>query len=461
MIPVTPDGATVDSMLLATSRLDGSTSHAGAWHKYYASNFRKANPFGRRAGVLSTNAFAGDLSPEEIVLRHSAWPVYSSLVSRRTAQAWFRRTRDGTERHAVPEIHSPVRGELFASRWRSCSACTKLQQHKYGTGHWMVVHQLPGVGYCPTHGEPLELECGACGAALGGGGQSRLPGEPCFRCGESAAKTTKERRTSGEEQLACLYTALLGGQATDLDAMSRRMILQEASDALECSAVPSYLAERVLFAFDCDTPEGLGRYLNVAVSPRTFKLALAGESTNAVPAPLHLAVIAVAMAELSDQGRSLPDGPNYLDSLPKGLALHKPDLLPETWSELLALAADHNVPQAALAASLAGESPLSIEARSFASQFRLDRFIRSLPARLACHFPKRRRPNQSQLILRGASHDERRTAHRARIVQMIEAGARNRTLLLAKCSESYKWVLKFDRPWLDALLPAWRRKTSE
>ena len=43
---------------------------------------------------------------------------------------------------------------------------------------------------------------------------------------------------------------------------------------------------------------------------------------------------------------------------------------------------------------------------------------------------------------------------------MIASGARNRTLLLAKCSESYKWVLKFDRPWLDALLPAWRRNKS-
>ena len=379
MIPKVPDGATVDSLLLATSRLDSSTSHVGAWQKFYGSNFRTSNPFGRRAGALSTNAFAGDLSPEQIVLRHSAWPVYSCLVSQRSAQAWFRRTRDGTEPHTVPEIHSPVKGELFASRWRSCRACVRLQQDKYGTGHWMVVHQLPGVGYCPTHGEALDLECAACGSALGSGNQSSLPGEPCVRCGASVAKPTEVRRSSGEEQLVSLYTALLGGQATGLDAMSRRAILREASDALECSAVATSLEERVLFAFDCVSPEGLGCYLNVAVSPRTFKVALAGESTNAVPAPLHLAVVAVALAELSARGRSVPDRPASASSLPESLALRKPDLLQETWSELLSLAADHNMPQAALTALLAGESPVSIEARSFASQSRIDRFLRSLP----------------------------------------------------------------------------------
>lgn len=457
MIPTAPIGATVDSLLIATSRLDDSLSSEGASRRFYGARHPGANPFARHAATLSANAFADLISPEQLVLNHSAWPIYSCLVSRRSAQAWFQRTRDGTMPRHAPEIHSPVQSELFASRWRSCGSCISLHQQKYGTGHWMVIHQLPGISFCPTHREALCLECGACGAALGGAGLDRLPGEPCSKCGTSVIKRTEAEESPGERHLASLYASLLNGQATELDARCRESLLQSANALLLNDVPRASLEQFVLSEFDCRDAEALGHRLKVAVSSRLLRLALTGTATHAVPAPLHLAVIAVAMVLLKRGNCPVDEARHGADlALVDNDLQDEPDLPDDVLEELLALAADYNISSAAIREWFAGVPAGTIEKRGLATLVRLRGFARSLPKHLSISAPTSG-PARVELAQRGATQEERRSAHRDRIQRMIDAGAHNRTLLLSRCSHSYKWALKFDRNWLDALMPAWKR----
>jgi hypothetical protein len=457
MIPTAPNGATVDSLLLASSRLDESHSPNGASRRFYQSRHPRANPFARHASMLSATAFAGLISPEQLILNHSAWPVYSCLISRRSAHAWFQRTRDGVGNPAVPEVHAPVSSELSTSRWRSCRSCVDLHRNKFGTGHWMVIHQLPGIGVCPNHGEPLDLECGVCGAALGGQSMNRLPGEPCSKCGARTAKRTHVRASAGERQLARLYANLLGGQAMDLDVSSRELLMRNASRVLSKSQPDTSIEQLVLSEFNCQDAEELGRHIKAAVTPNLLRLAAAGTSANSVPASLHLAVLGVAIARLEDEG--------YLDErrllsvdLPcvdEG-ALYASDLPTEFLEELLSRASDYNISTVAVMARLSGLSVRFIEQQGFASATRLKQFTLSLPEHLAKLLPTLGKALQP-IVRRGATQEEHRSANRHHIQQMVDSGVRNRALLLLNCGTSYKWALKFDRDWLDGILPAWGR----
>lgn len=461
MIPTVPIGATIDSLLLAISRVDDSTSPAGASRRFYGTRRQSANPFARNAATLSATAFAGLISPEQLILNHSAWPVYSSLVSRRSAQAWFQRTRDGASSQIVPEVHSPVQSELFASRWKSCASCVSFHRHKYGTGHWMVIHQLPGISHCPTHGEPLDVECGVCGAALGGAGLDRLPGEPCTKCGGKIARRIQIDQSVGARQLANLYAALLGGQALELDVRSRELILGSADCVLSSSQESRSLEQHFLSAFNCQDAEDIGAYLKAAVSAKMLRLALSGKSTNAVPAPLHLAVLAVAKARLEQDACLNESGLGGVDlrCIYQGV-VDRFDLPAEDLEEILERAADCNISPAAVTAWLSGDAATLIERQGLTTVSRLKGFARSLPEHLAARLPTILSKGV-EIVRRGATQEERRSANRDHIQRSIAAGARNRSLLLASCQASYKWALKFDREWLDTHLPAWNRSRSK
>ena len=416
------------------------------------------NFLGRDAIKLSKHAFAGDLSPADLILKHSAWPVYSSLVSRRLAHNWYLRNVSGAAGSSTREIHSPIQGELFARRWRSCRLCAIEQTCKLGTAHWMVIHQLPGIYHCPFHGQPLDIECEKCGQALGGAGVGRLPGEPCKSCGGTAAVRSDRVLTSGEIELAKLYVSLLKGEGPELDPVSRHFLLKGNANSGEGDSC-RVTKEQVISAFGCSTLEEFGRYLNVEGSPRALNVALAAGSNTGAPAPFHLVVAAIALSELPGPNGSPQKQTNFNCELREAVSASHLDKLPaEIAAEVLTLAANQKIPPAAVIASLAGESGTSIEARGIAPAKRLARFLESLPLIVAVHFRQPKHKQYVRCLKYGASHEDQLTTYRARIEQEIQAGAHNRTLLLARCGTAYKWALTFDRDWLNALLPAWIRR---
>ena len=121
----------------------------------------------------------------------------------------------------------------------------------------MVLHQLPGIHYCPVHSEPLGLECENCGGALGGPGIGRLPGEPCKSCGRIAVVRSDRELSSGEVGLAALYVSLMEGTGPELDPVSRHILLKSSpnSDGVDSCRVSK---EQVISAFGCSTLDEFG-----------------------------------------------------------------------------------------------------------------------------------------------------------------------------------------------------------
>lgn len=342
MIPFCPAGAIIDSLLLAVSRLDETTSRVSAQLKFYGARQGDSliNFLGRDAIKLSKNAFAGDVSPADLILKHSAWPVYSSLVSRPLAHNWYVRNVTGGAGSSTLEVHSPIQGELFAHRWRSCRLCAVEQTRRFGTAHWMVIHQLPGIYHCPVHSEPLDLQCGMCGADLGGPGIGRLPGEPCKKCDGVTAVRSDRGLSRGEIGLAKLYVSLLKGEGPELDPVSRHFLLKgnpNTGDGDSCRVTK----EQVISAFGCSTFEEFGRYLNVEGSMRALNVALEAGSNRAAPAPFHLVVAAIALSELPGPTGSAQNQTNLDRELEEAVGASLLAKLPaDIADEILTLAAN-------------------------------------------------------------------------------------------------------------------------
>lgn len=89
---------------------------------------------------------------EELILRHTAAPYYSFLLTpERQAQL-----------HAALKFAPPPSGQavlgLMArkvkghSALRFCARCVEDDRRMHGTAYWHRVHQLPGIVICPRHG---------------------------------------------------------------------------------------------------------------------------------------------------------------------------------------------------------------------------------------------------------------------------------------------------------------------
>ena len=424
--------------------------------KFYGTRrYCEANVFGRSAGHLAQNAFDSQITAQNIVLKHSAWPVYSRLLTQQFAHAWYVRVVSAGGGAPNQKIHGPHIGQLHPKRWQSCPTCVAEQQKRLGIGHWMVVHQLPGIHHCPKHSDPLAFACGACGVALGDARQTLLPGDPCSSCGSISRRTFEHAISTGEQELGRLYQSLLIGEGPNLDPIAR-YDLQHEIGIVVGNMRPAISPAALLRAFDCGSAAELGTRLRFQITPGAMGVALAGGSLNAAPAPLHLAVAAVVLAMRA--GR-IEIGKDEIDEsrpfmIPQAAASLQDVPSEAVIAEIVALAADHNISPAAVYAALAGSTAMAIEKSRLATSKRLRQFILGLPVSLSCHFNLFKGKSPAPDVPRRASDAQKLDAFRARIERELLDGASNREQLSKRCQAAYRWTLRFDRDWLDIAIPA-------
>ena len=161
-VPYLRPGALIFTAIAWRHLLMGGISEKKSVEEVYGHiGGRKRNLFGERVQFASKALFGKDKSPEEVLLRHTLFGVYSRALPQRAADAWAKALVDG-------DIGSQVRGRMrvavargfrfITADLRSCKTCVTQDMDEFGFPSWYVLHVLPPVHHCPAHGDALTTE---------------------------------------------------------------------------------------------------------------------------------------------------------------------------------------------------------------------------------------------------------------------------------------------------------------
>lgn len=133
---------------------------------------------GWNAGYVSRTYFAGQVSPQDLLRRHTLFG-YLHL-------AWDKVEANALERSLIlGNSNDSLVGAGSVQNLRWCRYCADEDLDVYGFASWKVVHQIHQIRICHIHGDPLFSRCKVCGGAIGAVQHFRLPGESCSKCKSS------------------------------------------------------------------------------------------------------------------------------------------------------------------------------------------------------------------------------------------------------------------------------------
>lgn len=178
-----PEGAHIYTALACLHRGTGQVNKEISRRKLFGTRANSlVNWFGIGVGHMSREFFGGYLSPREILAKHTLFGYYSLGLSVKRASEWEASLSRGD--YARPTRYIRNAGAAIVSeslRWCPVCAQDDIEVHGYAT--WKVVHQLPCISVCPSHGNVLLSRCEYCDHPNDDGRVVRLPSEPCSQCG--------------------------------------------------------------------------------------------------------------------------------------------------------------------------------------------------------------------------------------------------------------------------------------
>ena len=163
-VPYLPPGALLFTAVVWRHLLNGATQLLGSIQEIYGHvGGRKRNLFGERVKFASMAVFGGSVLPEEILIRHTHFGIYSRALTKHAADSWSRDIIDAHQWNG--HIPSPLQRsgtfpkfQLATTSLRSCSACVAQDMDELGFASWRILHTLPPVHHCPHHGNALISE---------------------------------------------------------------------------------------------------------------------------------------------------------------------------------------------------------------------------------------------------------------------------------------------------------------
>lgn len=293
------------------------------------------------------------MSSCDLIQRHSIFPLIASFFPPEASERWRHRLAAGNP-HLYQRFLAAVRHSIpTCERLRQCPACVREDIAKFGSGHWRVVHQVPGIRFCGVHNQLLHDRCGRCRSRLGEAPTWRLPGEPCHRCGSCETSSSLQDSVSeGYTAMAALVERAIGGDAPELAPGTSIRFLRHFIDSAHSD--PKSLLLDFLKYWSCREANHLERLISSSEGTiaRT-RLFVDGYATGNVP--LLVAAIAYVCAHTSETDRGtllqLGESEEEVSDL-AGMTLRLEDSL---HAELAALACRYNIPSHAADLLAAGK----------------------------------------------------------------------------------------------------------
>lgn len=182
---ILPNGAHLYTALVHFHRSSAQRNKSQSRAQLYGDrSSSRVNWFGIGAEQMSCAYFGGSLSARDMLVRHTLFGYYSLGLNEVRASKWASSLALGHAERSTRHIRNAA-GTIVSGDLRWCPVCAQEDVDTHGFSAWKVVHQLPFMLQCPTHGCPLQSRCASCHQPLDNGLTMRLPGESCVRCGTS------------------------------------------------------------------------------------------------------------------------------------------------------------------------------------------------------------------------------------------------------------------------------------
>lgn len=297
MIPAFPVGATIGSLHVAAVTIGRFASLSHSIPEIYGIRTDVANKFGLLADAFASSVLDGSVTGVDLIRRHTAFPIYTSLLVRESTERWLQAQLSGEPNAWSRYFPGRVHGEVLAEHPRLCPACVAEDHAKFGLAYWRVQHQMPSIKMCERHGGVLHDRCAECGAHFPTGTRSGLPGEPCRACGkQQTAEIAKVKVSSGSRGYAALIARAAVGAAPELSPEARSRLLQQAFDGQGADAC----LKRLLSSWGVKTVSALERALSCKLQERALHRMLATGAAQ-VPFSVIVALVAFAVSELGSE----------------------------------------------------------------------------------------------------------------------------------------------------------------
>lgn len=122
---------------------------------------RQRNVMGTDPAIVARRVFGVHQSDPAVLLRHTLSGVYCRAMPLDVEQAWLQRFGHKRYRKATCAalgLRAWKDGEICSDYLRSCRKCVSADVEDRGFAAWRVLHQVPSIERCPTHGDVLANE---------------------------------------------------------------------------------------------------------------------------------------------------------------------------------------------------------------------------------------------------------------------------------------------------------------
>lgn len=454
MLPSFPKGASLDSILLACHWLLQSKKLNRSDSIFFGDVNHGISALAHGANEFAKRALGGTISGRELAMHNSAWPVYSSLLPQSTTETCLNDLISSSNPAVWHQFFSPYEAASYAQDWRACPACCREDTGSSGcgVGHWRVIHQLPGVTFCPRHLIPLQYRCSGCKSPLGGRKLIAMPAWPCLNCGGRDKDELQANLMSGSKALVDLYAKLLSNEDISLSPAHRGKLHQKILGNDPTDEVIDRYVDQFLATFGFSDFIEMGVFLGINITKRDAYSAVRGGKS--CPPPLNLALSSFAINHANaiepvfneEKHQSLVKAAGIGEM---AALLHISEI-----AETCRLANDSEIPTAAVNLWIQGAPQRVVCNKFFLDGEIFSRFVDSLPFYLRDFLGIKKIGRKiGSVKLKEIFGDGIKKSHREKIGYAISLGADSRVKLRKLCAVSYRWCLQNDNEWLAKVVP--------
>ena len=294
MIPSFPDGATIASIHTALVALGRFKSLDSSRATIYGIRVVPENKFGLLAELFAQNALDGALTGSDLIERHTAFPIYASLLADESKRLWKAAQLEGRPGAWARYFPAIVHGDVFAGAPRCCPACVEADREAFGIAYWRVQHQLPSVLVCNVHGSVLHDHCADCAGTYPSGRQGQLPSMDCTTCGGTrSAALRKVKDSPGVRAQAAMIARAAVAEAPELTPETRIQLLRAAFAGKNSETI----IQRFYRWWKVAGPAALQKTLGCTFLPVGLQKVVA-TGAGQIPFALIVSLVAFALEEL-------------------------------------------------------------------------------------------------------------------------------------------------------------------
>lgn len=458
MIPTFPPDATIASIHLACFRSGIHQSLKSSARAVYGGIGNIHNNLGFKANAFVSLILKDKINQAELIDRHSMFPLISSILPPSSSNRLQLALAEGDTRAYTRCLALYRSGIKIPDALRLCPKCVHEDIKIFGTGHWHVIHQVPAIHICHTHGDLLHDQCAGCHTAFGKTTELGLPGDPCPRCG--SIKTTSSltaNRSKGYIAFANLIDRIFQGNAPEIGPRTRVQVLKISIASANMDA--QELLESLLAWWNVDSLQTLDALLQCRTSYQAA-LQLFTRGFAQVHVPFLSAAIAFAWEHISETDRHHLLQQVVLETdlfSGEARATQAGDRLRE---ELTALASIYNLPDDVVMQLTNGSKSLAYALAGGTNLFLLfDGLSPSSKAELDSRFSNYGLDAKNRILTQRAKKNTSKIIPviRQEIQKLIAKGCKSRSAIKQANATLYQKALCLDRPWLDEIIPSQHR----